>query len=116
MRRLVQFLLVGCFLLMPAVAQRRGREFHIGGFVGPGFRGDGLRRFRGGFFPGPGYRFAGFGFPGDWPDYNAGWDSPDYGYTNPDYVYLSNERVYTNPYYEYAPSAPAKVTVYSGPV
>jgi hypothetical protein len=112
MRRLVQFLLVGCFLIIPAIAQRRD-GFHGGSFVDPGFRGDGLRGYRGGYVPGN--RFVGFGFPGDWLDYSAGWDSLDYGYTNPYFDNLSYARVVTNPYYEYGPSAPAKVTVYSGP-
>src|SRR5690348_8289733 len=93
MRRLAQFLLVGCFLVIPAVAQRGGGGFHGGmgggfrggmgggfhggmgggfrggmgghggGFISPGFRGRG--GFRGGFFPGN--RFVvGFGFP-YWP-------------------------------------------------
>ena len=70
MRRLAELLLVGCFLVMPVVAQRGGGGFHGGmggfhggmggfrggGFVGPGFRGGfangGFRGFRGGFFPG----------------------------------------------------------------
>jgi len=55
MRRLAYFLLVGCFLAIPAVAQRGGGGhfggggFHggiVGGFRGSGFAGSG---FRGGF-------------------------------------------------------------------
>jgi hypothetical protein len=137
MRRFMPFLLVSSFLAIPAVAQRGGSGFHggmgggfrggIGGFrgeglVGPGFRGDGLRGFRGAFFPGKG--FIPFGFPGDWPGYySAGLDSPDYGYADPDFGYLNNEPAYTNPYYAYGytPSipvveqSPPKVTEYRGP-
>ena len=99
MRRFAQFLLVGCFLVLPAVAQRGGGGFHGGmgggfhggmggfyggmrghggGFGGPGFRGgfNGFRGgFRGGFFPG--HRFV------YWPYYSTGWAYPYpsyYGY------------------------------------
>src|SRR5215471_12372484 len=114
MRKLAQFLLVGCFLVIPAIAQRGGGGFHGGmggfhggGFVGPGFRGGfvhgGFRGFRGGFFPGNRFVF-GFGFPGYWPYFGAGWGFPYYG--SADYPYstysypndYSSADVYSNPY------------------
>jgi len=125
MRRFVQFLLVSGLFTIPAVAQHRGGGLHREGFADAGFRGDGSRGFRGGFFPGN--RFEGFGFPGDWPDYSGWWSSPDDVYTNiytnADYGYLSCAPADTNQYYKSGcvPSTPVvnqsppKVTVYSGP-
>jgi hypothetical protein len=120
MRRIVQFLLLGGLLLIPAVAQRGGGGFRGRGVgVGPGVRADGLRRFPyGGFFPGN--RFVGFGTPGYWPDDSVGWDSADNFFTDPDYSYLSYGPADTNIYYGYgytpsAPAAPPKITDYRGP-
>jgi hypothetical protein len=123
MRRLAQFLLTGCFLVMPAVAQRGGGGFHggMGGgfrggmaghggaFIGPGFRGrDG---FRGGFFPGN--RFVvGFGFP-YWPYYyGAGWGYPYYGYSYYPYSAYSYPYAYSYPSddYGYAYSGPEQTS------
>jgi len=137
MRRLAQFLLVGCFLVIPAAAQRGGGGFHGGmgggfrggmgggfhggmgggfrggmgghggGFIGPGFIGRG--GFRGGFFPGN--RFVvGFGFP-YWPYYyGAGWGYPYpyYGYSY--YPYSA----YSYPY-AYSYPSDAYGYAYSGP-
>jgi hypothetical protein len=121
MRRFAQLLLVGCLLVMPAVAQRGGGGFHGGmgggfhggmggfrggmggfrggmggyrggGFVGPGFRG-GFNGFRGGFRGYyPGNRF-GFGFP-YWPYYGGGWGYPYPYYDYPYYPYSA----YSYPY------------------
>jgi hypothetical protein len=115
MRRFAQFLLAGCFLVLPAIAQRGGGGFHGGmggfrggGFVHPGFRGGfvngGFRGFRGGFFPGN--RFVvGFGSP-YWPYYGAGWGYPYYyGYSYPPYSY---PYVYPYPDHDYG-------YAYSGP-
>jgi len=98
MRTLGQFLLVICFLVLPAVAQRgggfpgrTGGGFGGGGFrggMGAGFHGTGRgggfvgRGFgiRGGFHGGyyPGNRFViGFGFP------YGGYDSAGWGYPYP---------------------------------
>jgi len=102
MRRLAQFLLVGCFLVIPATAQRGGGGFHggmgggfhggmggfhSGGFFGPGFRGGfvngGFRRFRGGFngLRNHGFRNNAFLWGG------AGWGYPSYydGYADSNY-------------------------------
>jgi len=113
MGRFVRFLLVGCILAMPALAQRGGGGFHGGtggfhggmggfhggGFVGPGFRGGSVRGGFGGFrgyYPSRGYyprnRFVfGLGFP-YWPYYGAGW-----GYGHPYYPYYA----YSDPYYDF---------------
>ncbi len=116
MRIFAQLLLVGCFLGIPAVAQRGGGGFHGGmgggvhggmgayrggmgayrgrGFVGPGFRG-GFNGFRGGFrgyYPGNRFVF-GFGFP-YWPYYGAGWAYPYSYYGYPYYPYSA----YSYPY------------------
>ena len=103
MRRLALFLLISCFLVIPALAQRGGGGFHGGmgggfhGGMGGGFHGGmggyrgGMGGFRGGGFVGPGFRggfngfrggFRGF-YPGNrfvfgfgfpyWPYYGAGW-------------------------------------------
>jgi len=125
MRRFAQLLLVSCFLVIPAVAQRGGGGFrgggggfhggmggfHGGGFGGPGFRGGfangGFRGFRGGFFPGNGFAF-GFGFPGYGPYYGAGWGYPYYGY--PYYPYSAYSYPYAYSYqsdnYAYAYGGP----------
>jgi len=118
MRRFLPFLLLGGFLVIPALAQSRGGGFNGRGFVGHGFRADGLRRFPyGGFFPGD--RSVGFGVPGYWPEDSMGWDTPDYVYTKPGYDYLNYGPADTGIYYGYGytPSAPArpKVTDYRGP-
>jgi len=127
MRKLAQFLLVGCFLVIPAIAQRGGGGFHGGmgggfhggmggfhggGFVGPGFRGGfvsgGFRGFRGGFFPGNRFVF-GFGFPGYWPYYGAGWGY----YAYPYYPYSAYPDPYAYSYpddYGYAYSGPEQTS------
>jgi len=127
MRRFAQFLFVGCLLVLPAVAQRGGGGFHggggggfRGGMGGGGFRG-GMGGFRGGGFGGQGFRggfgyrgyrggwngFAwgfGFGFPGYWPYYGAGWGYPYYGggwgYPYYGYPYASYP-AYSYPAYSY---------------
>jgi hypothetical protein len=55
MQRFAQFLLVGCFLVIPALAQRGGFHGGMGGFHGgvAGFHG-GMGGFHGGGFVGPG--------------------------------------------------------------
>jgi hypothetical protein len=103
MRRLVQLLVLGCLLVVPAVAQRGGHGggggfggFHggMGGFRGGGFggfRGGGFGGFRGGGFGGFRGGFGrgwfgrggwnrwgwgsgwGWGWGGFWPYYSAGW-------------------------------------------
>ena len=122
MQRLAQFLLVGCLLVIPAVAQRGGGGFHGGtggfhggmggfrggmggfrggGFVSPGFRGEfvngGFRGFHGGYFRGN--RFVGGYFP-YWPYYYGAY--PYYGYTYypyPTYSYpYSDTYAYSYPY------------------
>jgi len=108
MRRFVQFLLVGCFLVIPAVAQRGGGGFHGGiggfrggGFVRPGFHGgfNGFRGgYRGGFYPGNRFVF-GFGFP-YWPYYGAGWGYP-YPYYGYPYYPDPNPTPYAYPSYNY---------------
>jgi hypothetical protein len=88
--------------------------FHGGGFRGPGFRGGfvngGFRGFHGGF-----YRGYGYGFPGYWPYYSAGWGYPYYGYT-----YYYPYQTYSYPYvytYPYAYSYPSdSAYAYSRPV
>ena len=129
MRNVAQFILVACFLLIPALAQRgggggfhggMGGGFHggMGGFrggggVNPGFRG-GFNRFRGGFRGGfyRGYRggYYGYGVP-YWPYYyGSGWGYYGYPYS---YPYYPNS-VYAYPYsysypsesYDYAYSQP----------
>jgi hypothetical protein len=116
-RRLAQFLLASWFLVIPSVAQRGGGfhggmgGFHGGGFAGPGFRGGFVGRgFRGyGFFPGNRLVF-GFGFPGYWPYYGAGWGYPYYGYYAYPFAYsypYPNPNAYSYPYgYGYGYSAP----------
>jgi hypothetical protein len=136
MRRLALFLLISCFLVIPALAQRGGGGFHGGmgggfhggmggyrgglggfrggGFVGPGFRG-GFNGFRGGFrgfYPGNRFVF-GFGFP-YWPYYGAGWGYPYPYYGYPYYPYSGDS--YPNAYsyppddYGYAYSGPDQKT------
>ena len=106
MRRFMPFLLAGSLLAIPAAAQRGGG----GGFHG-GMGGDGLRGFRGGFFPGN--RFVGFGLP----DSTAGWDYPDGSY--PDYSYSNHAPA--SIYYGFGPTAPVlqqsppRVIEYHGP-
>jgi hypothetical protein len=134
MRRFAQFLLMGCFLAIPGIAQRGGGGFHgggggfhgggggfhgggggfhggMGGFhgggFGPGFRGGGFRGFRGGYFPGNRYGF-GFGFPGYWPYYGSGWSYPYYGYPYYPYTAYPYAVPYSYPSYGYG-------YVYSGP-
>jgi hypothetical protein len=138
MRRLAQILLIGCFLVIPAVAQRgggggglhggMGGGFHGGmgggfrGGMGGGFRGGigghgggfvgpgfrGRGGFRGGFFPGN--RFVvGFGFP-YWPYYGAGWDYPYPYYGYPYYP----DSAYSYPY-AYSYSSDDSAYAYSGP-
>jgi hypothetical protein len=110
MRRFVPFLLLGGLFVIPAVAQSRSGGLSGRGVAGPGFRGDGSRRFpRGDFFPGN--RFVGSGIPGYWSDDTVGWESPDYVYTNPADTGIYCGNGYTPP----APAAPAKVTDYRGP-
>jgi hypothetical protein len=124
MQKFALLLLVGCFLVRPAIAQRGGGGFrggmgggfhggmggfHGGGPVGPGFRGgfNGFRGgFRGGFFPGNrfrGNRFVfGFGVP-YWSDY--GWAYPYYGYSYYPYSAYPYPYVYSYPYaYSYPQS------------
>jgi hypothetical protein len=110
MRKIALVLLIGCFLALPAVAQRGGGGhgggggghggghgggggfhggmggFHGGGFGGPGFRGG----FRGGFFPRNRFVFGFGSYPwGYWPYYSAGWSYPYSDYPNYDYPYSS---------------------------
>jgi len=122
-RRLGHFLLVSCFLVIPAVAQRGGGGFHggmgggfhgrmgghVGGFVGPGFRGQG--GFRGGYFPRN--RFVvGFGFPYR-PYYGPGWGYP-YPYYGYPYAYSAYSYPYVYSYpseeYGYAYSEPSQTS------
>jgi hypothetical protein len=138
MRRLAQVLLIGCFLVIPAVAQRGGGGGGIHGGTGGGFRGGmgggfrggmgggfrggmgghgggfvgpgfhGRGGFRGGFFPGN--RFVvGFGFP-YWSYYGAGWDYPYPYYSYPYYPYPA----YSYPY-AYSYPSDAYGYAYSGP-
>jgi hypothetical protein len=127
MRRLAQFLLIGCFLALPAVAQRgggghgggggfhggMGGGFRGGGFGGSGFHGGfggfhggfngfhgGFRGVRGGF--GPRNRFVfGYGsYPwGYWPYYSSGWGYPYSGYPYANYPYSGYS--YTSSYSDY---------------
>jgi hypothetical protein len=81
MRRFAQFLLVGCFLVMPAVAQRGGGGFHGGmgggfhGGMGGGFRGGMGGGFRGGM--GGGFRggMGGFHGGGFGPGFRGGFNT-----------------------------------------
>jgi hypothetical protein len=122
MRRFAQFLLIGCFVVMPGVAQRGG-GFHGGmgggfrggmgggfhGGMGGGFRGGmgggfhgGMGGFHGRGFAGPGFRggFHGGYFPRNrfvfgfpyWGYYGPGWGYHYYGY--PYYPYSA----YSYPY------------------
>jgi hypothetical protein len=126
MRKLAQFLLLSCFLVIPASAQRGGRGgshggagggFHGGagggfrggagggfrGGAGGGFRGGGFnggRGWHGGGFVGPGFRgrggFRGYGFP-YWSFYGGGW-----GYPYPYYGYAYDPySAYSYPAYSY---------------
>jgi hypothetical protein len=131
MRRFVAFLLAFSVLTIPAAAQRGGRGFRGGAggsgrtVVGPRYPGGfsywGNRGFRGGFFPRNPY--FGFGFTGNWLDYNEGWEDPDYGYSDygyyPDYGYVPP---YAYPvYFSPGPTTPVlqqsppKVIEYKGP-
>ena len=136
MRRLVQFLLISCFLALPAVAQRGGGRgggggfhggmgggFHGGGFGGSGFHGGmggfrgGVNGFHGGFRGGGFYSrnraFFGFGYyPGGyWPYYGAGWGYPYYGYGY-SYGYPYAGYSYPSSYYDYSPSVSDPVVIY----
>ncbi len=119
MRRFVAFLLLSGLLVIPAVAQNRSGGLDGRGFVGPGFRAGGLRRFpHGGFFPRN--RFVDSGTRGYWPDDTVGWNSLDYVYPNPGYGDLSYVPAGTDIHHGYgytppAPAAPPKVTDYRGP-
>lgn len=120
MRRFAQFLLAGCVLVIPALAQRGGGGFrggmggyHGGGFVGPGFRDgyNGFRgEFRGGYFPG-----NPFAFPID-RNYPYVYPIPEDKYSNYDPAYW-----YPGYDHEYSPTSPVvnqsppKVTEYTGP-
>ena len=128
MRRLAQFLLVACFLAIPAVAQRGGGHFGGGGFrsgMGGGFRGGGFAGsgFRGGFYGGinrfhsgfvPRNRFfVGVGYyPWSyWPYYSGAW-----GYGYPYYGYPYSYYSYPSAYYDYGSSAPSPVVIYQSQV
>jgi hypothetical protein len=130
MRRVAQFLLVVCFLVMPAaVAQRGGGGFHggMGGFHGGGgFRGGmggGFRGGMGGFHGGGGFRggmggfhggrgFVGPGFRGGWGHGGFRGFRGGYGFGFPGYwPYYGGGWGY--PYYGY--SYPYPYPVYSYP-
>jgi hypothetical protein len=124
MPRFVQSLLIGCLLVIPAVAQRGGGGFHGGmggfhggmggfhgglggfrggGFVSPGFRGGfgngGFRGFHGGYFWGN--RFVG-GYGSYWPYYYSAYPYYGYPYTAYSYPYYYNAYPYYGyPYYPY---------------
>jgi hypothetical protein len=112
MRRFVQLLILGCLLVVPAVAQRGGHGgggfhggfggFHggMGGFRGGGFggfRGGGFGGFRGGGFVGRGFR-GGF-FPGGFRGFRGGWNGWGWGWGG-FWPYYSAGWGY--PYYGYA--------------
>jgi hypothetical protein len=116
MPRVVQSLLIGCLLVIPAVAQRGGGGFHggmggfhggMGGFRGggfgsPGFRGGfgngGFRGFRGGYW---GNRFVG-GYGSYWPYYYSAYPYYGYPYAAYPYPYYYNAYPYYGyPYYPY---------------
>lgn len=126
MRKLAQILLIGCFLTLPAVAQRgggghggggfhggMGGGFHGGGFGGPGFRGGfhgGFHGFHGGFFPRNRFVFGLGSYPwGYWPYYSAGWSYPYSDYPNYDYPYSSYLSSSASPPIVIYPSQPGTV-------
>ena len=128
--RFMQFLLVGCFLAIPAAAQRGGGfhggmggfrggmggfhagmgGFHGGGYAGSGFRGGfahggfvhGYGGFRGyhGYYPSNRFVF-GFGYP-YWPYYGRGW----YSYYSYTYYPLGVSYPYLNEYPNYGYAYP----------
>ncbi len=131
MRRLAYFLLIGCFLALPAVAQRGGGHggfrgsgmvggFRGGGMAG-GFRGGGMGGgFRGGGFHGGGFRGGGFhgggfggfhrGFNGFRGGFHGGFPRNrfffNYGYSYPYYSAGWTYPYYGYPYdYGYTPSS-----------
>ena len=139
MRKVAQFLLIGSFLALTAVAQRGGGHgggggfhggmgggFRGGGFVGSGFRGGfggfhggfngfhgGFRGFRGGFVPRNRFIF-GFGYyPWSYaPYYSAGWGYPSYDYGYPYYNYPYSGYSYPSSYSDYGSSASSPVVIY----
>jgi hypothetical protein len=133
MRKIAQFLLIGCFVALPAVAQRGGGHggggFHGGmggGFRGGGFGGSGFRGgfggfhggfngfhggFRGGFWPRNRFVFGFGSYPwGYSPYYSAGWGYPYSGYPYSDYPYSGYS--YPSSYPDYGSSAPSPVVIY----
>jgi len=142
MRKLALFLLIGCFLAFPAIAQRgggghgggggfhggMGGGFRSGGFAGSGFRGGfggfhggfngfhgGFRGFRGGFVPRNRFIY-GFGYYpwGYGSYYGAGWTYPYYDYSYPYYSYPYSGYAYTPSYSDYG-SASSPVVIYQQP-
>jgi hypothetical protein len=71
MQKLAQFLLIGCFLALPATAQRGGGAHGGGGFHG-GMGGGGFHGGMGGGFRGGG--FGGSGFRGGYNGFHSGFN------------------------------------------